>query len=335
MYRPTLADFFDAAACDFCGECLSTCPELPGRVLDPQAAVRALCRGVYVREVLDRCSSCMTCNVTCPKGCNPYGLILYRWFERARERRYPVRAAMVMPLEPDNAWWNIMRDLPADESALLAEWQEKSRDELNGRMMFAGCNLQVLPYIASSSLFGDLPAFGRPELCCGEVYYRMGALDRVEKVARDLTAFYADTGLKEVVAYCQACYNILKNVLPARFGASFPFSVTYFGDVLAERVLSGELDVSGKLAGLRVTVQDPCHSKLLGSDFRSRPRMVLERMGCVVVEMRHSGEMSLCCGLGHGAARDPRELERELVVELAVPVDVSDVLPVLRGEPRP
>lgn len=303
MYRPSLNEFFDLESCNFCGECLSSCPELAGRVLDPQGAVRALTRGVHVSEVLDHCSSCMSCNVTCPRDCNPYGLILYSWYGRALERGYPVRAAMVMPLEPDNAWWSIMRSLPADEAEILAGWQGRARGELEGRMMFAGCNLQILPYIASSSLFEGLPAYGRPELCCGEVYYRMGALDRVEKVARDLTSYYAETGLTEVVAYCQACYNVLKNVLPTYFGASFPFEVTYFGDLLADRVLSGELDVAGKLAGLKVTVQDPCHSKMLGKDFRSKPRRVLERMGCEVVEMEHTGDMSLCCGLGHGASR--------------------------------
>jgi Fe-S oxidoreductase len=54
---------------------------------------------------------------------------------------------------------------------------------------------------------------------------------------------------------------------------------------------------------MKVTLQDPCHSKLLGREFQSRPRRVLEHLGCEVIEMPHSREMSLCCGLGHGAAR--------------------------------
>jgi Fe-S oxidoreductase len=303
MYEPSLTDFFDLESCDFCGECLSGCPELSGRVLDPGGAVRALSRGVWVREVLDRCSSCMTCSATCHARCNPYGLILYRWFERAAEKGYPLRASLVMPLEPGNAWHRVMSNLPADEKALLESWSDLERPELAGRALFAGCNLQILPYMASSSLFEGLPVFGKPELCCGEVYYRMGALDKVAAVAADLTRVYADSEIKEVVAYCQACYNILKNVLPRYFGAHFPFEVSYFGDQVAEEVLSGELEVRGKLKGMKVTLQDPCHSKLLGREFQSRPRRVLEHLGCEVIEMPHSREMSLCCGLGHGAAR--------------------------------
>lgn len=257
MFEPAVTDFFDLESCDFCGECLSTCPELSGRVLDPPGAMRALSRGVYVREVLDKCSSCMTCSATCHAGCNPYGLILYRWFERALENGYPVRASLVMPLEPGNAWHRVMSNLPPDERALLDEWGDLERRELSGRALFAGCNLQILPYMAGSSLFEGLPVFGKPELCCGEVYYRMGALDKVAAVATDLTEVYAETEIKEVVAYCQACYNILKNILPRYFGARFPFEVSYFGDLVSERVLSGELDVRGKLKGVKVTLHDP------------------------------------------------------------------------------
>jgi Fe-S oxidoreductase len=298
-----LTDFFDLQSCDFCGDCLSLCPELSGKIPDPAGAVRALANGLYVREVLDRCSSCMTCNAVCPHGCNPYGLVLYRWFERARENAYPVRAALVMPLEPGNAWHNIMANLPSEERQMLDAWADLERNELEERALFAGCNLQILPYMAGSGIFEGLPVFGRPDLCCGEVYYRMGALDKVQAVADNLTETYAPTGMRRVVAYCQACYNILKNVLPRYFGASFPFEVSYFGDLLAERVLSGELDVKGRLSGMVVTLQDPCHSKLLGHEFQSKPRRVLEHMGCEVREMPHNREMSLCCGLGHGAAR--------------------------------
>jgi hypothetical protein len=245
----------------------------------------------------------MTCSAVCPCGCNPYGLILYRWFRRGRRDRYPLRASLVMPLEPENAWQKVMGNLPDDEAPLLARWCDLERDELAGRAVFAGCNLQILPYMADTPLFEGLPIFGRPDLCCGEVYYRMGVLDRVKAVAERLTGVYAEFPAREVVAYCQACYNVLSNILPRYFDASFPFEVTYFGDILADMVLSGSLEVKGKLAGLKVTVQDPCHAKLLGAGFREKPRRILEYMGCEVIEMRHTGEMSLCCGLGHGAAR--------------------------------
>lgn len=312
-----LADLFDVENCDFCGECISRCPELSCRIADPSGAIRSLVSGEYITSVLERCSSCMSCNVICPKGCNPYGLILFHWWKREQERGLPMRASLVMPLEPGNAWHRVMGRLPAPERALLDEWADLGRSALSGRALFAGCNLQILPYMSESSIFEGLPVFGSPELCCGEVYYRMGVLGRVEAQARRLESIYADIGVTEVVAYCQACYNILKNVLPGRFDAKFPFKTTYFGDILAERVLGGELDVKGRLSGLKVTVQDPCHSKLLGTGFQERPRKMLEHMGCEVLEMKHTRELALCCGLGHGAPRhNPLDMTRGIVNRL-------------------
>lgn len=303
MSEPALDEFFDIDGCDLCGECLRECHELGYRVSDPVDAIRRLIGGEYVPEVLDHCSSCMTCSAICPRECNPYGLVLYRWHQRNRESGYPVRASLVMPLEPGNAWHRVMEKLPPDERSLLDRWSDLERSDLKEHAVFAGCNLQILPYLAGSTLFEGLPIYGSPELCCGEVYYRMGAFDKVKEVADHLVRTYGELEITSVIAYCQACYNILGNVLPTHFGARFPFDITYFGDILKRKVLSGELPVKGRLQGLKVTVHDPCHSKVLGNGFQETPRRILEHLGCEVIEMSHSGTRSLCCGLGHGAAR--------------------------------
>ena len=314
-YEPLLEEFFDADRCLRCGQCLAVCPEI--LTADPAALVASLIDGAPCEEVLERCSSCMTCSTACPRGCNPYGLVLYRWFRRGRESGYPVRASLVMPLEPGNAWHNVMKKVTPPERLLLDEWSDLSRPELKGRALFAGCNLQILPYMSESRVFDGLPIFGSPDLCCGEVYYRMGAFDRVNAQARALEKVYASLELDEIVTHCQACYNVLSNVLPARFGAHFGLKVSYFGDLVAARVLSGELPVEGKLKGRKVTLQDPCHAKLLSSEFMDTPRKVLEHMGCEVLEMRHNRECSLCCGLGHGAPRDnPLDMTRGVVRRL-------------------
>jgi Fe-S oxidoreductase len=301
-----LSDFFDDQACDLCGDCVRLCPEMGDSIADPGGAVRDLIAGStsdLASAVLKKCSTCMSCSAICHADANPYGLILYRWFERTRSAGLPVRASLVMPLEEGNAWHRVMDHLPAEEKSLLDSWGDLERPELADKAVFAGCNLQIMPYMASPALLGGLPVFGRKDMCCGEVYYRMGVFDKVASIAANLSSIYAEADIKEVVAYCQACYNVLGNILPKYFGAKFDFKLSYFGDILAERVLSGELPVKGKLKGLNVTLQDPCHAKLLGSELMARQRSVLEYMGCEVVEMRHTEEMSLCCGLGHGASR--------------------------------
>ena len=90
-----------------------------------------------------------------------------------------MRASLVMPLERDNAWHRVMAKLPQDERRLLDSRGDLNRPELEPRAIFAGCNLQIMPFMASPALLGDIPVFGREDLCCGEVYYRMGAFDKV------------------------------------------------------------------------------------------------------------------------------------------------------------
>ncbi|HEY5527261.1 MAG TPA: (Fe-S)-binding protein, partial [Candidatus Anoxymicrobiaceae bacterium] len=283
-----LEDFFDEQGCDLCGDCLRLCPEMGDAVPEASDAVRDLIAGSPSERatvVLKKCSTCMSCSAICHAGANPYGLILYRWFERVRSEGLPMRASLVMPLEEGNAWHRVMDRLPAEERSLLDTWADLERPELAGKAVFAGCNLQIMPFMASPELLGGLPVFGRKDMCCGEVYYRMGVFDKVASIATNLSSIYADTEITELVAYCQACYNVLGNILPRYFGAKFDFKVSYFGDILAGRILSGELPVKGKLKGLKVTLQDPCHAKLLGSELMARQRSVLEYMGCEVVEM--------------------------------------------------
>ena len=252
-----LSEFFDAQACDLCGDCLRLCSELTEKIDDCPATVSDLIEGKVTSRanaVLTGCSTCMTCSAVCHADANPYGLILYRWFERSREKGLPMRAALVMPLERGNAWHRVMDNLPPDERALLQTWSDLGRPELKGKALFAGCNLQIMPYMASPLLLGDLPVFGTRDMCCGEVYYRMGVFDKVASVAENLTAIYAE-GTREVVAYCQACYNVLANILPRYFGARFDFVVSYFGDILAEKVSEhgqgdGGLVVDEGLVGL-------------------------------------------------------------------------------------
>ncbi len=181
-------EIFRVDECDSCGECLQRCPVLSYSGEEARNAIRGLIVGDPGSPVLKRCSTCMSCNIYCPHDCNPYGLILYRWFQRYRDRRVPLRSTLVMPLEPGNAWWNMKRWFPADEKSLLKEWSDLSRPEVReaDEVMFAGCNLLSYPYMADGGIFSDLPVVGAEGLCCGEVYFRMGLLDAWERNARTL-----------------------------------------------------------------------------------------------------------------------------------------------------
>ncbi len=312
-----IQSFFSVADCDYCGECLKACPALGSELRKPGLYFRKLVECANSPEILELCDSCMTCSAVCPNGANPYGLILYRWFERGQKRGYPIRATLVMPLEPDNAWSRLSDEVTEHEKDLLNNWADMSRVEKAERVMFAGCNLRIMPFLASSPIFEEYAIFGDQKLCCGEVYYRIGALRKVKENCCLLEEKLKSIGIKEMACYCQACYNMFKNILQSHFGALFPFKISYFGDALFHDIKRGKISCESILKGLKVTVHDPCHSKLLGKDFQMKPRAILEKLGASVVEMKHHHEFALCCGLGYGAARyNPLDMAKGIIRRL-------------------
>lgn len=299
-----LKDFFNEEACDRCGDCLVECPVIHLSRDEAQREIGRLIDGEESKAVLNHCSTCFACNNICTKGANPYGLILFRWFERYQRRGVSQRGLMALPLEPGNYFQVLMEKAPPDEQKTLREWHDLSRPELasSPQVLFAGCNLKAMPYFTFSSLFADLPTFAAPDLCCGEVYFRMGILDKAESQAHYLEERYRALDLKRVVFFCLAGYNMMQNLLPRYFGVSFDFDKVYLLDYLWQKIERGEIEITHRAAGT-VTVHDPCHAKTLGQDFMNMPRRLLEEMGYSLVEMEHNRELGLCCGFGNGAGR--------------------------------
>ncbi|MBA7600972.1 hypothetical protein ES703_08035 [subsurface metagenome] len=296
--------FFNEEACDRCGDCLAECPVIHLSQAEAQREIGRLIDGGESKAVLDHCSTCFACNHICTKGANPYGLILFRWFERYQRKGLPGRGVMALPLSPGNFFQVLMQKAPSDEQRVLREWHDLSRNELasNPQLMFAGCNLKMAPYYTFSSLYDDLPIFTAPDLCCGEVYFRMGILEKAESQAHYLEERYRALNLKKVVYFCLAGYNMMQNLLPQYFGVSFDFDKVYLLDYLYQKIERGEIKIDHRAEGT-VTVQDPCHAKTLGQDFMDTPRRLLQELGYSVLEMGHTRELALCCGFGNGAGR--------------------------------
>ena len=299
-----LKDFFNEEACDRCGDCLVKCPVIHLSVAEAQREIGLLIDGEESRVVLDHCSTCFACNHICTKGANPYGLILFRWFERYQRKGLPQRGFMALPLSPGNFFEVLRQKARPDEQRALQEWHDLSRPELASepQALFAGCNLKMVPYYTFSSLFSDLPIFTAPDLCCGEVYFRMGILDKAGRQAHYLEERYRGLNLKRVVYFCIAGYNMMQNLLPHYFGVSFDFEKVYLLDHLRQKIGRGEIKITQRAKG-KVTVQDPCHAKTLGKQFMDMPRSFLEELGYSVIEMEHNRELALCCGFGNGAGR--------------------------------
>jgi len=292
MFRPEL--------CESCGECLVRCPVMRMTPERARRAVRSLSSGLYVREVLDHCTGCFSCEAVCSRGAHPYGRLLSFYDARYRRRGIPAvfRGAMPGGDGPD-IWRGLERWYTPAERADLSRWTgEPAGDEV----VFLGCNQRLTPYVAGSALLEGATLFTDPTTCCGEFYLRLGMLDVAREKASRLAARFSELGIKKVTAFCPACLNTMRNLAPLVLGVEFEVELEGLVDMLLRRLDEGSLVLRRRLSGT-VTVQDPCHASMLGPGTIEDVRKLLGATGLEVVEMESSGAMAECCGLGASIAR--------------------------------
>jgi len=295
-----------ANPCRRCGECLSRCIYL--RLTRDEAAIemRRLDEGRPTPHLDRKCISCMACNAFCPHGADPYDRILHHLYARYLSHGLPSRMRFMLPTEATSFRTEVLKTLPADEKALVQQW---ASNEPRGEMLYPSCNLIISSFLTQSGIFDDLTIAGSLELCCGEMYYRMGLFDLTRSFADRLTAYYADKSIKRMIFVCPACYNMFAHILPEQFGARFDFPRIFYLDYLRERMERGALTFPEPLSG-KVVIHDSCQGRVLGPEFMDQVRDLLRQIGLTPVEARYAREEGLCCGIAAGA---PRQSVMDLV----------------------
>ena len=307
--EPKKHRFFDESKCDRCLACLELCAYLDLERDEAAREKEELIQGGPAKRVLAECVSCHACDVFCEKGCSPYGLIIERWFERYQKEGLPERARYFMPHSAANFRGFVMDKLPAKEKALVKKWGAK-KARLTGTVLYPGCNFTAQAFLSQSRLFDGMTLHGGLDLCCGEMYYRMGLFDQVEKTAAALVAYYAEHEIETMVFVCPACYNMFTNILPEKFGVKFKFKTRFITDVLLEKIAQGTLRLD-KPVNRTVAVHDSCHARILGPEFSKKQRELLRAAGVTPMEPNPGGADGICCGIAAGCSRyDPRDVLR-------------------------
>lgn len=296
---------FDAQRCTRCGTCFSECPvlalpdETAQRAIDELAAL--FCNDTPVtplgRKVLQRCTSCFSCNLICPEDCRPTNLILDLWNRQYQREGLPARARYFLPHSEPNFRTHVIDRMPEDERAAVESWKSL---EPAAEIFYPGCNITATPYLTFSKLFDGMTIRGGLEYCCGEMYFRMGLYESLEQVARKLTGYFRTLEVRRVYMLCTAGLNLFTNVLP-QFGADFAdIEFVPYLKLLHERIASGELRLVKRFDGKTVTIQDSCHSKFFEEGYGDWPRRILKLLGFTILEAPCSGDTALCCGIGSG-----------------------------------
>ncbi len=287
--------------CDYCGRCFAECPVLQLPLDKAQREIRALVETGH-SSVLERCTGCMACNTICPQNANPHTLIMNAWGERCQREGVPETARLVLPYQERDLHRVGLEVMPGDEKRLVQEWEANWRNPPDvDTMMYAGCNMILLPFMLDSPVYADIPIFGSLDLCCGEPFYRMGCWEAARAAAQNVRHEFARMGLKKIIVPCLACYHLFSFVYPHVLDVTLDAEVLSLEAWLCDRIQKGVLPVSP--LNKTVVLHDNCWPKASGDIHFEQVRALLGLLGVTVMEARHARENALCCGMCAGAAR--------------------------------
>jgi len=293
---------FDSSQhCNLCGTCLSSCPVLSFEQ-DKAIAEKQRLNSGQPSMVLDKCTTCLSCDLYCPNGFDPYELILLRWSERYQKKGLPALARMVMPGDPASIWSQLYPLMPLDEQELIKSW--RIRTGKSGQdILLTGCFSAFSPYLTMTPLLAGLTPYGdERNWCSGGHIYQLGLLDVVERVGLRLQDVFNELKPRKVVTMMAAEYAMLGKILPQRFNTSFDFEVVPLEHYLLDRLRSGQLKLDSRL-NKRVAIHDNCFSKAAGDAVWSPVRELVQACGVNILEMQHNKQDALCCGFGAAAGR--------------------------------
>ena len=307
-------DFFRYDDCDLCGDCLVRCQYMDLTREEAVEEMQRLIEGRPTQTVHRKCISCYACNAFCPHDCHPYELILKTWYRRYLDRGLPVRASYLMPASSPNFRTDIVKNMTSREKELLRKWRETPpQGEV---VLYPGCSVLTLPHLVDAGFMKGITISGDWDLCCGEMYFRQGLFDVVERTAEKLTDYYRDADIGTMLFVCPACMNMFRNVLPGQFGAKFDFDTKYIGTYLLDKLKSGEIEIKRRL-DRSVAVHDSCHARVLGGEVLDTARELYALMGLDMREMEHNRLEGYCCGFAAGCNRySPTDMYLASVKEL-------------------
>ena len=290
--------WFREDLCDRCGECFRNCPVLNLPELKAKEDIEALIAGTGGDSLAFRhCTTCNICDFICPRGADPYELILERFSDYRSTYGLPYLAKMIFPNEPENIWSGLRLLMDEDELSMLRKWEENLHSHKK-EILLTGFYTNIVPYLAGGNILDELHpiiAGSKGLWGCGGDSNKLGLTDLTEQVIELVQRQFAAMGVKRVYCFMEAEAAMLAEVLPRRFGADFTFEVLPLDYWVLEKLEKRDIKIVKSL-NFKATVHDNCMSRYLNCKPQEVVRRIVEATGCQVIEMQHNRLNALCCG---------------------------------------
>lgn len=288
--------------CDRCGICLNKCPVLKLPIDEAKNEIVRLIEGKESKHALSKCNTCFSCNLYCPNDANPYQLILERWNDLYKKRGAPPLYRFVCPTEEPNIWQLLNIFLSKKEMRWVYKWVTYV-PKPDDNILLIGNYTHLFPFvIGGSKLLEDFTPISRIDQWEGGAYlYQGGYMDVVQKISERCKQDFDSWGVKNVSHTLDAVEYIFSEVHPKEMGVNYDQKFLNFNEWMIEGIKNGKIKITNKL-NLSVTLHDNCFSKALGGAYWDTPREILKECGCILREMEHIKQDSLCCGFGAGAS---------------------------------
>ena len=294
--------------CLECGKCTSICPVARyDSAFSPRLMIENALLGFEDELVLNQklfsCLTCYACQKECPSDVD-----------------FPVFTREARSMAQDNGQHGIcahsgqlqslarLMTSPAIKQNRL-EWLSKEyrvSDE-SDILLWVGCAPYFEPIfedigfnalditkasLKTLNLLGIEPKLLSDERCCGHDALWTGDIETFRKLAEHNAARIKEAGAKKIILSCPEGYRTFKLDYPDH--VDLGCEVQHISEFLAENI--GQNGLKLKEINRKVTYQDPCRlGRHLG--VYDAPRKVLESIpGIELVEMKHSGWESICCG---------------------------------------